>query len=83
VICSDLDAAVIFLPHSGKPAAPLIGRYVTSLEVVIVQSKQYPIFNRRVSMTALAKEGWILNPQGADIGQNWSARSERSAKAYV
>jgi DNA-binding transcriptional LysR family regulator len=64
VICSDLDAAVVFLPHSGKPAAPLIGRYVTSLEVVIVQSKRYPIFNRRVSMTSLANEGWILNPQG-------------------
>jgi DNA-binding transcriptional LysR family regulator len=64
VICSDLDAAVIFLPHGGKPAAPLVGRYVKSLEVVIVQSKRYPIFDRRVSMTALAKEGWILNPQG-------------------
>jgi DNA-binding transcriptional LysR family regulator len=64
VTSGDLDAAVIFLPHGGKPSAPLIGKYVTSLDVVIVQSKRHPVFNGKVSMSALAKEGWILNPQG-------------------
>jgi DNA-binding transcriptional LysR family regulator len=64
VIRGDLDAAVILLPAGAKPPAPLIGRYVTSLDVAIVQSKQRPAFDRGVSMSALAKEGWILNPQG-------------------
>jgi DNA-binding transcriptional LysR family regulator len=64
VIRSDLDAAVILLPAGARPAAPLIGRYVASLDVVIVQSKQHPILTQGVPMSALAKEGWILNPQG-------------------
>lgn len=64
VVGGELDAAVILLPSNGKPLAPLVGSFVTSLDVVIVQSKLHPTLDRQVAMSALAKEGWILNPQG-------------------
>ena len=64
VIEGGLDAAVILLPNGSRPTAPLVGSVLSTLDLVIVQSAERPAFKGRVSMSDLAKAGWILNPQG-------------------
>jgi DNA-binding transcriptional LysR family regulator len=60
----DLDAAVVLLPAASKPADRIVGKRLATLDVVVVQSRQRPCFRRRIRISALANEGWILNPEG-------------------
>ena len=60
----ELDAALALLPASSRPPAPLIGRFVGSLQTVIVQRGRHPRYRRPVRLIHLVKEGWVLNPLG-------------------
>jgi DNA-binding transcriptional LysR family regulator len=60
----DLDAAIIMLPAGDRPAAPLMGQTIATVDVAIVQSRQYPRVRQPVRLADLAKQDWILNPIG-------------------
>jgi DNA-binding transcriptional LysR family regulator len=60
----NLDAAIIILPLGAPPPAPLLGRIIATVDVVIVQSRRRPLVRRPVRLTGLAKQAWILNPNG-------------------
>jgi DNA-binding transcriptional LysR family regulator len=64
VIDGGLDAAVILLPTSSRPPAALTGRFISSLQTVVVQDGKEPRFRRPTRLIHLAKQGWILNPIG-------------------
>jgi DNA-binding transcriptional LysR family regulator len=60
----DLDAAIVMLPAGTRPAAPLIGRTIATVDVAIVQSRRRPRVRQAVALADLAKQDWILNPVG-------------------
>ncbi len=64
VLEGTLDAAITLLPSSSKPPSPLNGRFIGSLQTVIVQPGRHSRFRRPIPLAGLAKEGWVLNPLG-------------------
>jgi DNA-binding transcriptional LysR family regulator len=64
VSAGDLDAAIIMLPVGSRPAAPLIGQAIATVDVAIVQSRRRPLVRRPVRLAGLVKQAWILNPLG-------------------
>ena len=60
----ELDAATLLLPHKGKLPAGLDGRFITALDMVVVQSRKQPLVASRTDLRALAAHEWILNPLG-------------------
>jgi DNA-binding transcriptional LysR family regulator len=60
----ELDAALVLLSTSSRPPAPLTGRFIGSVQTVIVQEVRQPRFRRPVRLVHLVKEGWVLNPLG-------------------
>jgi DNA-binding transcriptional LysR family regulator len=64
VVEGGLDAAVVLLPASSRPPVPLTGRFISSLQTLIVQEGRQPRFRRPIRLLHLAKEGWVLNPLG-------------------
>jgi DNA-binding transcriptional LysR family regulator len=59
-----LDATLVLMSASSRPPAPLIGRFIGSLQTVIVQGARQPRFRRAVRLVHLIKESWVLNPLG-------------------
>lgn len=59
-----MDAAIIMLPSGDRPAAPLRGWSIATVDVVIVQSRRRPLVSESVSLIDLAAQSWILNPVG-------------------
>jgi DNA-binding transcriptional LysR family regulator len=59
-----LDAATLMLPSPSTLPDNVAGRFITTLEVLVVQSKRRPVVERRSSVKALAEQEWILNPLG-------------------
>ena len=59
-----LDAATLLLPSPSTLPANVAGRFITTLEVLVVQSKRRPVVERRSIIKALAEQEWILNPLG-------------------
>jgi DNA-binding transcriptional LysR family regulator len=64
VTAGDLDAAIVMLPAGIRPAAPLSGRTIVTVDVAIVQSRRRPRVHQAVALDDLAKQDWILNPIG-------------------
>jgi DNA-binding transcriptional LysR family regulator len=64
VVDGSLDAALVLLPASSRPLAALTGRFISSLQTVIVQEGRQPQFRRPIRLAHLAKQGWVLNPVG-------------------
>ncbi len=60
----ELDAAIVVLPPGTELAAPLIGRSIAVVDVVVVQSRRRPLVRQPVRLVDLAKLDWILNPLG-------------------
>lgn len=58
------DIALVLLPAGGTPGAPMLGRCVGSLKVVVVQSRAAPRVGGPTAIAALAGEDWILNAKG-------------------
>jgi DNA-binding transcriptional LysR family regulator len=59
-----LDAALVLLQATTQPPTALTGRFIGSLQTVIVQAKRHSRFRRPIRLVHLAKEGWVLNPLG-------------------
>ena len=59
-----LDAATLMLPSPSTLPENVAGRFIATLEVLVVQSKRRPLIERRSSIKALAEQEWILNPLG-------------------
>ena len=59
-----LDAATLLLPSSALPPASLSASKIATLDVMVVQSAHKPLVPERASLGQLAKQGWILNPEG-------------------
>jgi len=64
VNAGDLDAAIVMLQAGTRPAAPLIGRTIATVDMAIVQSRRRPRVRKAVALADLAKQDWILNPIG-------------------
>jgi DNA-binding transcriptional LysR family regulator len=72
-----LDAATLLLPSPSTLPANVAGRFITTLEVLVVQSKRRPVVERRSTIKALAEQDWILNP----LGCGYRAALERAMQA--
>ncbi|CAM2157342.1 Transcriptional regulatory protein [Pararobbsia alpina] len=59
-----LDAATLMLPAVAVPPASVSARRIATLEVMVVQSARKPLVPERATLGQLAKQGWILNPEG-------------------
>ncbi|WP_158915802.1 LysR family transcriptional regulator [Caulobacter sp. S45] len=64
VASGEMDAAIIMLPSGDRPAAPLMGWTIATVDVVIVQSRRRPRVGEAVSLADLTGQNWILNPVG-------------------
>lgn len=60
----DLDVAAIMAPEGGPSIEGYAHRYVASIELVVVQSRELPLVQGRANVSAIADQEWILNPQG-------------------
>src|SRR3982075_2614140 len=77
----DLDPAIVMLPAGTRPAAPLMGRTIATVDVAIVQSRRRPRVRQAVALADLGKADWILNPIGcgyrAGLGRAMKERGGR------
>jgi DNA-binding transcriptional LysR family regulator len=84
VSAGDLDAAIIMLESASRPAAPLIGRIIATLDVAIVQSRGRPLVRKPTQLAGLAKHDWILNPTGCRYRAGLeSAMGERARRLRI
>ncbi|MDY7561231.1 LysR family transcriptional regulator [Pseudomonas sp. 10B1] len=59
-----LDAATLMLASPSRLPEGVTGRFISTLEVLVVQSKHKPLIDRLCEVEALASQPWILNPEG-------------------
>src|SRR5471032_184857 len=59
-----LDAIVLMMPSPGSLPDGMDGRFIDTLDVVVVQSREHPLVTVQSDITALAGQEWILNPLG-------------------
>lgn len=84
VVDGALDAALVLLPLASRPPASLTGRFIGSLQTVIVQEARHPRFRRPVRLMHLAKEDWVLNPVGCGYRSALEvAMGERDGSLHV
>src|SRR5580704_9593400 len=55
VSAGELDAAIILMSAGTRPAAPLIGRTIATVDIAIVQSRRRPRVRKAVALADLAK----------------------------
>jgi DNA-binding transcriptional LysR family regulator len=80
----DLDAAIILMSAGTRPAAPLIGRTIATVDIAIVQSRRRSRVPKVVALADLAKQDWILNPIGCGYRAGLeSAMKERDGSLRV
>ncbi|MGV8918635.1 MAG: LysR family transcriptional regulator [Pseudomonas sp.] len=60
----NLDAATLMLTAPSRLPQELAGRFITTLEVLVVQSKRKPLISGQADVDTLADQPWILNPEG-------------------
>lgn len=60
----ELDAATLLLPAPSQLPEGLAGKLITTLEVVVVQSRLHPVVEATTDINALSCREWILNPRG-------------------
>jgi DNA-binding transcriptional LysR family regulator len=84
VVDGTLDAALVLLPLGALPPASLTGRFIGSLQTVIVQQARNPRFRRPMRLLHLAKEDWVLNPIGCGYRSALeTALGERNGTLHV
>ncbi|KPG95457.1 LysR family transcriptional regulator [Pseudomonas sp. RIT-PI-q] len=59
-----LDAATLMLPAPSNLPDGLKGQRVTTLEILVVQSKEKPVVGSHSDIKSLSGKEWILNPKG-------------------
>ena len=52
------------VPSGSAQPAGTRGSFITTLDVLVVQSRHAPIATKSVTIADLAEQQWILNPQG-------------------
>jgi DNA-binding transcriptional LysR family regulator len=60
----ELDAAAVMVPGGSAQPAGARGRFIATLDILVVQSRLAPVSTKPLTMAELAEEQWILNPQG-------------------
>ncbi len=60
----NLDAATLMLSSPSRLPEGFAGRFISTLEVLVVQSKRKPLLASQADIDALASQPWILNPEG-------------------
>jgi DNA-binding transcriptional LysR family regulator len=60
----ELDAATLLLPAPSQLPEGLAGKLITTLEIVVVQSRLHPIVDSASDINSLSCREWILNPRG-------------------
>lgn len=60
----NLDAATLMLASPSRLPEGFAGRFISTLEVLVVQSKRKPLIDSQADIDALASQPWILNPEG-------------------
>jgi DNA-binding transcriptional LysR family regulator len=64
IVNGNLDAATLMLASPSRLPEGITGQFITTLEVLVVQSKHSPLIARHSDVEALASQPWILNPEG-------------------
>ncbi|WP_254865953.1 LysR family transcriptional regulator [Pseudomonas fluorescens] len=64
MLLGELDAATLMLPAANSPPAALAAQLITTLEILVVQSKRNPRVTAPVAINSLAASEWVLNPKG-------------------
>lgn len=60
----ELDAATLALPAPSAPPLGLGGALITTMDILVVQSKKHPVVAQSTRINTLACNEWILNPKG-------------------
>ena len=64
MLAGELDAATLMLPAGGSPPSALVSHRLTTLDILVVQSKQTPLVDTATTIKNLATQEWVLNPKG-------------------
>lgn len=59
-----VDAAAVMLPAGSVPPAGLGAKFIATLDVLVIQSRNHPMVPNCAGVADLAEREWILNPQG-------------------
>ena len=60
----ELDTATLLLPAPSQLPEGLAGKLITTLDIVVVQSRRHPIVESSSDIQSLSCREWILNPRG-------------------
>lgn len=61
---AELDAAALMVLAPNAPPLPLRCHLITTLDILVVQSKQKPLVSAAADVHSLSSLEWVLNPQG-------------------
>lgn len=64
MLLGELDAATLMLPAANSPPASLQAQLITTLDILVVQSKHTPLVPAAATINDLAAFEWVLNPKG-------------------
>ncbi|WP_397449338.1 LysR family transcriptional regulator [Pseudomonas sp. NA-150] len=59
-----LDVATLMLTSPSRLPQAFAGRFISTLDVLVVQSKRKPLIGDQADVDTLASQPWILNPEG-------------------
>ncbi|WP_395607298.1 LysR family transcriptional regulator [Pseudomonas sp. B22129] len=64
MLLGELDAATLMLPAANSPPTALAAQLITTLDILVVQSKRNPLVSTPAAINSLAASEWVLNPKG-------------------
>ncbi|NVZ45832.1 LysR family transcriptional regulator [Pseudomonas tolaasii] len=64
MLLGELDAATLMLPAATSPSVTLASELITTLDILVVQSKRHPLVSAPIAISRLAACEWVLNPKG-------------------
>ncbi|MGB3122954.1 MAG: LysR family transcriptional regulator [Pseudomonas sp.] len=64
MLLGELDAATLMLPAANSPPSALAAQLLTTLDILVVQSKRHPLVSTPNAIKDLAASEWVLNPRG-------------------
>lgn len=64
MLAGELDAATLMLPAAASPPSALESHRLTTLDILVVQSKHKPLVDAATTIKSLATQEWVLNPKG-------------------
>lgn len=64
MLLGELDAATLMLSAAHSPPSALAAQLITTLDILVVQSKRNPLVSTPAAINSLAASEWVLNPKG-------------------